>query len=196
MTIPVPPAPPAPSAPVSEPAKPASWWRSNRLALIALAVLAPATVLGVGWHEWYQYYGYGARPYIPVAVDDDESAELAGATWGPVRGGELDDITGLDVPAGATVIAVGVPVDPEAKGVGCMSPVLVDQQTGREWKSARSEIGLLSHPDEPEICVSDTAAPYELILPFVVPDDVEGPFWVDIAPYNAGGSFVRFSLER
>lgn len=196
MTIPVPPAPPAPPVPAGEPAKPASWWRSNRLALVALAVLAPATVLGLGWHEWYQYYGYGARPFIPVTVAEDESAELAGATWGPVRGGELDDITGLDVPAGATVIAVGVPVDPEAEGVGCMSPVLVDQQTGREWQPARTEIGLSSHPDEPEICVSGTAAPYELILPFVVPDDVEGPFWVDIAPYRAGGSFVRFSLER
>ncbi|KJQ56126.1 hypothetical protein RS85_00011 [Microbacterium sp. SA39] len=153
------------------------------------------TVGGVGWHEWHQYFGFGALPFQPVVVEDDDSIELAGAEWGPLRGGELDDLSGLDLPDGATVIAVGIPVDAGTEGVSCQAPVLVDQKTGREWRTARSEIGLLYDPDEPESCVKIDKGEYELIVPFVVPDDVEGPFWVDVWPQKAGGSFLRFSLE-
>lgn len=192
MTIPLPPAPPP--EPAAPPA-PTSWWRRNRLAVIALAVLAPVTAVGVGWHEWHQYYGFGARPFVPVIVEEDGTAELAGATWGPVRGGELGDLSGFDVPAGSTVIAVGIPVDAGAEGVSCAAPVLVDQESGREWQSARSAMGLLSDPAEPESCVSSDKGDYELIVPFVLPDDVEGPFWVDVWPQGVGGSFLRFPLD-
>ncbi|WP_435747628.1 hypothetical protein [Microbacterium sp. PMB16] len=192
MTIPIPPAPPTPAP---EPARPTSWWRRNRLALIALAVVVPVTAGGVGWHEWHQYFGFGGRPFQPVLVEDGDSIEFAGAEWGPLRGGELDDLSGFDLPDGTTVVAVGIPVDPDAKGVSCTTPVLVDQETGREWRAARSEIGLLYNSEEPETCDSSTRGEYELIVPFVVPDDVEGPFWVDVWPQKAGGSFLRFSLE-
>lgn len=192
MTIPPPPTP----APVAEvPAKPPSWWRRNRLALIALAVLVPGTAIGIGWHEWHQSYGFDARPFMPTVVADGDTAELAEATWGPVRGGELDDISGFDVPDGATVIAIGVPVDPGPDGVTCETPLLVHQASGREWRPARSEIGLPSDPAEPETCLKSETGDYELIVPFVVPDDVEGPFWVDVWPQEAGGSFLRFELD-
>lgn len=192
MTIPP---PPIPIAEPPAPAAPPSWWRRNRFALIALAVLVPATALGIGWHEWHQYYGFDARPFQPIVVEDGDDAELVGVTWGPIRGGELDDLSGFDVPAGATVIAVGVPVDAGTEGVSCVAPVLVHQETGREWRTARSEMGLLSDSAEPETCVTSQKGEYELIVPFVVPDDVEGPFWVDVWPQEAGGSFLRFALE-
>lgn len=196
MTIPIPPAAPAAlAAPTPAPAPGISWWRRNRLALVALAVLIPGTAVGIGWHEWHQYYGFDARPFQPVVVEDGDTAELLGATWGPVRGGELDDLSGFDVPADVKVIAVGIPVDAGATGVSCSTPVLVHQETGREWGTARAEIGLLSDPDEPESCVKSEKGSYELIVPFVVPDDVEGPFWVDVWPQEAGGSFLRFPLE-
>jgi hypothetical protein len=202
MTIPPPLFPSSPEPSFSEPAtsaptppKPPSWWRRNRLALVILAVLVPVTAAGVTWNEWHWYFGYGALPIIPVDVEEDDTAELAGATWGPVRGGELKDFSGLDVPDGSTVIAAAIPVDPDAEGVGCDVPVLVEQATGREWRPARSEIGLSWSADEPGNCVPDTAAPYEMIVPFVVPDDIEGPFWVEVSPYGGGGSFLRFPLE-
>lgn len=194
MTIPPPPAPEVATL-VEPPAKPRSWWRRNRLALVALAVLAPGTAIGIGWHEWHQYYGFDARPFVPVVVEDGDTAELAGATWGPVRGGELEDLSGFDVPDGATVIAAGIPVDPGPDGVSCTTPVLVHQATGREWQTARTEMGLLFDSEEPEYCVTLDKVDYELIVPFVVPDDVEGPFWVDVWPQEAGGSFLRFTLE-
>ena len=198
MTIPPPPAPApgaaTPAAVTAHTRRP-SWWRRNRLALIALAVLVPATALGIGWFEWYQFYGYDARPFRPVAVDEGGTAELGGATWGPVRAVEVTDTSGFDVPDGSTLIGVAVPVDADEAGVWCPSPRLVQQQTGREWESVRWEIGLKYNPDEPEKCVSDETAPYELIVPFVVPDDVEGPFWVDVWPEAAGASFLRFVID-
>ncbi|MFS0894309.1 hypothetical protein [Microbacterium sp. 179-I 3D3 NHS] len=194
MTITPPPVPTPPRAPDPVAAAP-SWWRRNLVALIALALLIPATALAIGWQEWRQYFDFDARPVTPVAVDDGETAELAGASWGPVRGGEIADLAGLDVPADTRLIAVGVPVDVGADGLSCDTPRLVEQRTGREWLPVRSEIGLLSDSAEPERCTTDQTGSYELIVPFVIPDDVEGPFWVDVWPQSAGGSFLRFSFE-
>ncbi|MEW2459359.1 hypothetical protein [Microbacterium sp. K41] len=195
MTIPPPPLPPAIAVePAPAPRRP-SWWRRNAVALVALAVLAPVTAAAVGWQEWYQYFGFGARAVTAITVDEDASADLAGAEWGPVRGGEIDDVSGLDVPDGTRLIAVAVPVDASTAGIGCETPKLVERATGREWRPVRLEIGLLSDPDEPETCLSAEAGEYELVVPFVVPDDAEGPFWVDVRPYDAGGSFLRFAFE-
>jgi hypothetical protein len=197
MTIPLPPVPPAPredAEAAAVPAKPLSWWRRNTLALVALVLLLPATAIAVGWQEWYQFFGFGARAVTPVVVAEDETTDLAGATWGPVRGGEIEDLSGLDVPEDTRLIAVGVPVD-TGEGVACETPTLVEQSTGREWSPVRAEIGLESSAEEPELCLGSQTGSYELIVPFVVPEDVEGPFWVDVRPYDAGGSFVRFEFE-
>jgi hypothetical protein len=195
MTIPPPPMPS--SAPAETDAAPAapSWWRRNLVALLALPVLILATAFAVGWQEWRQYFDFGARPVSPVIVGEGDTAELADARWGPVRGGEITDLGGLDVPSGTRLIAVAVPVDATAEGLSCDTPVLVEQSTGREWRPVRSEIGLLSDPTEPERCLSEETGSYDLIVPFVVPDDVEGPFWVDVWPQSAGGAFLRFSFE-
>ncbi|QNA93652.1 hypothetical protein [Microbacterium sp. Se63.02b] len=155
----------------------------------------PATAVAVGWQEWYQYFGFAARAVTPVVVAEGETTDLAGAGWGPVRGGEIEELSGLDVPPDTRLIAVGVPVDPDAEGIGCDTPTLVEQSTGREWSPVRAEIGLDWSADEPETCLSEQDGAYELIVPFVVPDEVEGPFWVDVRPYDAGGSFVRFEFE-
>lgn len=198
MTIPpVPPVPPTDPASRDHGVAPRlpSWWRSNRWALAALAALLPAVGFGIGWHEWDGWFGHGARPITPVMAEAEETVDLAGAEWGPVRSGELTDLQGLDVPAGATVIGVIVPVAPGADGVSCQTPTLTQQSTGRSWTPVRSEIGLDYNADEPETCIVDETGPYELVVPFVVPDDVEGPFWVDVWPADVGGTFVRFSID-
>lgn len=194
MTIPEPPAAQSVVEQVT-PAAPPSWWRRNALALVALAVFVPATVLAIGWQGWHEFYGYGTRPYQPILVEEGE-AEFVGATFGPVRSGEIDDLSGLDVPEGATLLAAAVPVDAGSEGVSC-EVVLVHQATGREWMSARTEIGLLSDVDEPERCNTADTGRYEVIVPFVLPDDVDGPFWLDVrSPGDeSAGSFLRFPID-
>lgn len=194
MTIPPVPDTAADAAPPA-PAKRRPWWHTNLAALIALVVLLPVTAATVGWQEWYQYFGFGTRSVTAVPVEEHETTELADAVWGPLRGGEITDAEGLNVPTDARVLAVGVPVAPSRTGIACETPMLVEQSTGREWRPMRAEIGVGYDSGEPETCLSEQVEPYELILPFVVPEDATGPFWVDVRPYDADGSFVRFSFE-
>lgn len=195
MTIPPVPVPVSVSSGTAGPSKAPSWWRRNLVALIAMVVLVPATAAAIGWQEWYQYFGFGARAFSAVEVAEGDTAELGGAIWGPVRGGVVEELTGLDVPAGTRLIGVAVPVRASTAGIGCQMPTLVEQSTGREWHSVRLEIGLPWSADEPETCISEEAGSYDLILPYVVPEDATGPFWVDVEPYGVGGEFLRFSFE-
>lgn len=201
MTIPTPLRPIA-HAESTPPPRRDGWWRTNRLALVALLVLVPLVGVGVWWNEWYSYYGYGARKVTAVQVPKDGTIELGGATWGPLKSGEAKDTSGLDMPAGTRLLIASVPVKPDGGAVTCDSPLLVQQSTGREWAPLRSEVGIPFSSDEPERCVNDLAdpanpasvKPYSMVVGFVVPDDVDGPFWLDVDP-TGDGRFVRFSLN-
>lgn len=176
------------------------WWRSNAVALVVLALLLPATVLGTGWWQWKYAFPDSGRPLWAVDATKSGTVDLAKSTWGPVKSKALTDTTGLDVPKDARVILVGVDVTPhDDKGTSCNQPKLVEQRTGREWGTVRSELGVLYNSDEPETCVTFTdeeqAEPYRLVLPFVVPDDAKGPYWVVIEPRLHGSKYVRFSID-
>lgn len=178
------------------------WWRRNRLALIALAVLIPvatATLVGVAWSRYYLY-----QPTIPMDVDQGETAELADATWGPVRAVDVTDAEELTAPSDARVIAVAVPVDPHGESPSCFSPVLVEQDTGRRWEEMTTELGIPYSAEEPTNCTKPEddengdpgpVVPYEIIVGYIVPADAEGPFWVEVAEINSYPSFIRFSVE-
>jgi len=178
------------------------WWRRNALALGALAVLLPATIGGIGWWEWKYAYPDSSQPVWAVEPGKSGTTELQGATWGPVQAKEITDPEGLDMPKGAKLILVGVLVTPTStKAPGCEDPVLVQKSTGHRWQSARTELGLSWNKDEPETCITSPeegaqkVEPYKLILPYVVPADVEGPFSVDVRPRLAGARFVRFTVD-
>ena len=176
------------------------WWRSNALALCVLAVLLPATVLGIGWWKWKYAYPDSGMPVWAVEPGKSGTVRLQGADWGPVKAKEITDTSGLDMPKHAKLILVVVPVDPTGdKGPGCSSPKLVQKSTGHVWLSARTQLGVLWNDEEPERCVStlegERAEPYQLVLPYVVPDDVDGPFWVDVEPLFAKSRYVRFSVD-
>lgn len=177
-----------------------SWWRRNALALGLVAVLVPATFGGAAWWEWKYAYPDSGMPLWAVEAGASGTVDLAGATWGPVTAKVITDTSQLDMPKDARLIGVTVLVTPHGdEGPSCWSPELVEQSTGRAWQSSRGELGLLWNSDEPEDCVptldGETAKPYKLVLPYIVPDDAEGPFWVDIDPGTAKSKFVRFSID-
>lgn len=176
------------------------WWRRNAVALVALAVLVPATFGGAAWWEWKYAYPDSGKPLFAVEPGKSGTVDLEGATWGPAKAKVITDTSGLDVPEGAQLVLVGVDVDPTGnKAPTCWSPTLVEQSTGRTWETARGEIGLTSSSDEPDSCVptleGETAEPYQLILPFIVPDEAEGPYWVIVEPLFAESRFARFSID-
>lgn len=198
MTIPEPAVDEAPPPPATQP----GWWRTNRLALIALLVLVPVIAVGVGWNGWHFYYGFGFRKVTAVEAPEKGTVKLAGAVWGPIRSGEIADTSGLNMPAGTRLVAAVVPVDPDGKVVHCDAPVLVQQSTGREWTPLRSEVGIPFSIDENERCTAvladeddpESAQSFSLTVGFVVPDDVTGPFWLEVAP-SGDARFVRFAID-
>src|SRR5690606_41404879 len=100
------------------------------------------------------------------------------------------------------LLAVVIAVEPGAAAISCVAPGLVQQSTGREWTPMRSEIGIPCNDAEPSTCISDladeddpnSAMPYSMVVAFVVPDDVGGPFWVEVDPVG-DDRFVRFSID-
>lgn len=175
-----------------------SWWRRNAIALGALVVLVPASVVIIAGHEWADYYLY--RSTVPVDTRADGTIELGNATWGPVRSVEITDTSDYTVPTGVKVIAVAVPVTPGEEAPSCMSPQLVEQSTGRQWNEMRFELGIPYSLEESPSCAVPTdddpaLDPYELIVAFGVPDDAEGPFWVEVSPAESMPRLARFSID-
>ncbi|WP_152545324.1 hypothetical protein [Microbacterium sp. CH12i] len=168
------------------------------MALAALVVLVPTTVFVIGGNEWQDYFLY--RSTVPIDANADGTVELDDTTWGPARSAELDDTSAYTVPAGVRVIVVAVAVDPHGEPPGCLSPQLVEQSTGRQWNEMRSELGIPYSSEESSSCIVATddepvIDPYELILAFGVPDDAEGPFWVEVSPTDAIPYLARFSID-
>ena len=109
----------------------------------------------------------------------------------------LDASTGLLVPEGAQVVAVKIPVAPDATAdepIKCDRPVLIEQSTGRQWTEMRTELGLPWSAEEPLACDSTIEGDFAIFVPFIVPEDATGPFWVDI-DVRENPRFVRFSIE-
>lgn len=172
------------------------WWRRNAVALGTLAVLAPVTFGALVWDGWQDYNLF--RNTIPIDVADGDGIDLVGADWGPVRASEITDTSGFDMPADARVLAAAIPVAPYGDAPHCFAPTLVQQSTGVRFPESRAQLGLPSVSEEPTSCLSGeawTGDPYELIVPFIVPVDSEGPFWVEIVSADAIPSVIRFSVD-
>lgn len=173
------------------------WWRRNGAALVALAVLVPATALAVGWREWQEVYDDPSQYTRAVQPDADGLIELGGAMLGPARSDTFTEADGFELPEGTKVVAVKIPVDNADldNPIRCWWPTLVEQSTGREWAEMSNELGLSGDPDSQTECDPTPTGPYDIIVPFIVPDDADGPFWLDIDPDDSKGAFARFSVE-
>lgn len=179
------------------------WWHRNRLALVVIAVVAPALAGFLWWDGWNAYYGYGARPVTAIMPDSDGpgTVTMGGTVFGPIQTGVASDTEGMNLPEGTRFHIAIIDVDPQRPVsddsdafVGCSAPVLVQQSTGRQWTPLRAEVGVPYSSDEPETCNTVAEGPYRLVVGFVVPDDVEGPFWVDVDPVG-DDRFIRFAAE-
>lgn len=158
------------------------WWRRNRGALLALGILVPVTV-GVfcGWEWWKTASG---QPTFAVTAQQGESIDLGGVTFGPARVTKTT-IADTEIPAGTKILAVRVPVDRHGGVTGCQVYALRELD-GRErvfeadtalvpWDYNRYTLC----PMDPEAELFP-AGPFSIDVPFIVPDDVDGPLGVEL----------------
>jgi hypothetical protein len=169
-----------------------AWWRRNALALGAVVVLLPVTAAVITGYEWW--FANQGKPQIPVTVEAGQVAEFGGATWGPATATIRDADTAEGLPTGAKVIVVEVPVDPGAEPPSCLSPTLTQLEgVAREWNNATADVDW--DYDLPTSCSSDATGPFTVSVPFLVPDDVEGPLGIDIGVSGQTPRFLRLVVE-
>lgn len=161
------------------------WWRSNAVALGALVLLVPATYAALMWNEWSDVRQNTATQ--PITVDPGDTVDYEGATIGPASA-EFTELP--DIPQGTRVVTVTMHVDPGDPPLGCGPPEL--REVGglqRQW-DARDDLGREWDPDTTTLCSSEATGPYDLLLDYLVPDDVSGPFTVELFSASAAPLFV------
>lgn len=154
-----------------------SWWRSQRTALIALAVAACAAA---GAYLWLDVLPSQRSSELTVASGD--SAEVAGQTLslGSTRWDEYP------APDGTRTLSVRLDASGGADSELCTITSLTDRSSGRTWVSSRE--GLDVPYDETERSCVTSPDSYRILLVFLLPDDAEGPFDLDMG--------VRAELAR
>lgn len=159
-----------------------SWWRRQRTALLALAV---ATVAVIGAYVWLDVLPSVRSGDRVVEVETD--VDISGQTLsiGPAEWGEFES------PAGTRTLSIRLRSSGGTDAALCGPATLTDPSSSRTWLSSRSGLDVPSGEGESS-CVAESS-PYRVLLVFLLPDDVEGPFRLDLE----GGDDVtaRFTVE-
>ena len=164
------------------------WWRRNALALVAVAVLLPVTGAVIAGNEWWAWNQ--ARPVFATTAQPGDDIVFAGATWGPATAAITSPGPDDEVPSGTRLVVVEVPVAPDGEGIGCLRPTLRELSgEGRQWNDATSYVEWDYELDTS--CDSESTGPFALSLPFLIPDDAEGPFGIDIQVGDQLPGFLR-----
>ncbi len=161
------------------------WWRRNALALAALALLIPGAVVVIGGQEWITYYGF--RPISPIDVREGESADFAGATFGPARVSDGTATQRERIPNGARILVAEIPVQPGAESPGCT--VTLRETTGqrRHWEVQPNALDRTGHVS----CTTENSGRYVVEAPFLVPADATGPFAIELVVAGQQPRFLR-----
>ncbi len=159
-----------------------SWWHRQRVALIALLV---AVVAVVGVHVWFDV--------LPASTDDtamidarNGSAEIAGQSLA-LDSARWDE---FDAPAGSRTLSIRVESGGGSDATACGLFTLAEAEGARVWSNARS---VLDVPfDAGESFCQEESGPYVILAVFLLPDDAEGPFVLEIP---GDGEVARFPVE-
>jgi len=147
-----------------------TWWRTQRFALVALVVAAAAAI---AVHVWFDVLP--AAPKSTQVQDAEEGrAEVAGQTL-RLDSARWDE---FEAPAGSRTLSIRI--DARAEG----------ESAARVWTNARS---VLDVPyDEGESGCQKESGSSVILAVFLLPDDADGPFVLDIPGTD---EIARFPIE-
>lgn len=159
-----------------------SWWRRQRAAVIALVIAAAAVVGATAWLDVVP----SIRPTDRV-IEAESTVEIAGQTLelGPTEWGEFE------APDGSRTLSVRLSSTGGADASVCGQAALTDADTNRTWVSSRTGLDV-SYEDGESSCTIETSA-YRILLVFLLPQDADGPFLLDIEGSEA--DLARFVIE-
>ena len=159
-----------------------SWWRRQRTALIALVVAAVAMVAVTVWLDVLP----SARPTDRV-VEADTSVDIAGQTLtlGATEWGEFE------APSGSRTLSVRLSSSGGFDASLCGRSTLTEPDSSRTWVSSRKGLEVSSDDGESS-CTVETDA-YRILLVFLLPDDADGPFRLDIE--GSDDVLARFDID-
>ena len=159
-----------------------TWSRRQRTALIALVLAATAMVGATLWLDVVP----GIRPTDRV-IEAETTVDIAGQTLslGPSEWGEFD------APEGSRTLSVRLSSSGGFDATICGPATLTETDSSRTWVSSRA--GLDVPYDEGESSCAIEADPYRILLVFLVPDDVDGPFRLDVEGSDA--DVARFVVD-
>lgn len=161
--------------------------------MLALVVLVPVTVgVFVGW-EWWKVARY--EPTFATTAQQGSAVDVADITFGPATATEVS-LQGVRPPEGTKILWVRVPVDRHGAATGCIVRGLRELHgQGRFWNEDSGDVGwdyrLFT------ACPMDRGSdlfppgPFQIDVPFIVPDDVAGPLGVEFVLPDELPSFVR-----
>ncbi len=159
-----------------------SWWRTQRTGLIALAIAAVAMVGATAWLD----IAPSIRP-TDRAIDADTTVDIAGQTLtlGPTEWAEFE------APAGTRTLSVRLSSSGGSAASLCGQTTLTEIDADRTWLSSRADLDV-PYDEGESSCIAEPAS-YRILLTFLLPDDADGPFLLDIE--GSDDDLARFRIE-
>lgn len=158
------------------------WWRTQRTALAALLIAAVAMVGVTVWLDVLP----SIRPTDRV-IEAESSVELSGQTLslGSVEWGEFE------ASDGARTLSVRLSSTGGFDASTCGVSTLTEPDSSRTWVSSRASIDV-PYDEGESSCIAESSS-YRILLVFLVPDDADGPFRLDIE--GSDDDLARFVIE-
>lgn len=159
-----------------------SWWRRQRRALIALAIAAVAMLGATVWLDILP----SIRPTDRV-IEAESTVDIAGQTLtlGPTEWDEFES------PEGSQTLSVRLASTGGSTADRCGQTTLTEIDSARTWLSSRDDLDVSSDEGESS-CVAEPAS-YRILLTFLLPDDADGPFLLDIE--GSDNDLARFHID-
>jgi hypothetical protein len=161
-----------------------TWLRRQRAALIALmsSAIAVACV-----HLWLDVQPVSERHSVSFVAVEAGSAEIAGQELS-FRSARWDE---FPAPEGMRTLSIRLRASGGPEAELCGDVTLTEVHGSRTWTDADDLVDV-PYDEGESYCIAESA-PYDIISVFVVPGDVDGPFFLDIAGRDR--AVARFRVE-